>query len=109
MALDITTLLKDMLNAAKPILKNYWKEAKPYAEKESQNFVNNLAMIEKLKLTGQITKEEADIHIQIQKNSFRTVLVAIKGIGIITAENAINAALGAISKAVNTALGWTLL
>lgn len=109
MALDITTLLKDMLGAAKPILKSYWKEAKPYAEKESQSFLSNLAMIEKLKLTGEITKEEADIHVQIQKNSFRTVLVAIKGIGIITAENAINAAIGVIKNTVNSAIGWTLL
>ena len=109
MPLNILNLVKEMITAAKPALQTYWKDVKPYAEKESRSFVQNLAMIEKLKLQGEITKDEALIHIQIQKNSFRTVLLAIKGLGILTAENAINAAIGAIKNTVNTAIGWTLL
>lgn len=109
MALNIASLAKDMLNAAKPVLEGYWKEVKPYVEKESKSFVQNLAMIAKLKLQGSITKEEALLHIQIQKNSYRTVLLAVEGLGLIAVENALNAAIAAISKTVNTAIGWSLL
>lgn len=109
MALNVSALAKDMLNAAKPVLQKFWKEAKPYAEKESKAFVQNLAMIAKLKLEGKITKEEALLHIQIQKNSYRTVLLAVEGLGLIAVEGALNAAIGVISTAVNKAIGWNLL
>jgi hypothetical protein len=109
MALNTSQLLKDMLGAAQPVLKNFWKEAKPYAEMEFRNFAQNLVMIEKLKLQGVINKEKALIHIDIQKNSFRTVLLTIEGLGVLAVEAALNAALGVIKKTVNTAIGWILL
>lgn len=109
MALNINTLAKDMLNAAKPVLQNYWKEAKPYVEKESKAFAQNLAMIAKLKLENKITKEEASLHIEIQKSSYRMVLLAVQGLGLIAVENALNAAIGVISTTVNKAIGWNLL
>ncbi len=109
MSLNLAALAKDMLNATKPILEGYWKEVKPFVEKESKNFAQNLLMIEKLKKQDKITKDEALLHIQIQKNSYRTVLLAVEGLGLIAVENALNAAIGAIKKAVNTAIGWNLL
>lgn len=109
MAINISSIAKDMLNAAKPILQNYWKEVKPYVEKESKAFAQNLAMIAKLKLEGKITREEALLHIEIQKNSYRTVLLAIQGLGLIAVENALNAAIGVIATTVNKAIGWNLL
>lgn len=109
MAINIAAIAKDMLNAAKPVLQNYWKEVKPYVEKESKAFAQNLAMIAKLKLEGRITREEALLHIEIQKNSFRTVLLAIQGLGLIAVENALNAAIGVIATTVNKAIGWNLL
>lgn len=109
MAINVASIAKDMLNASKPILQKYWKEVKPYAEKESKAFAQNLAMIAKLKLENKITKEEALLHIEIQKNSFRTVLLAVQGLGLVAVENALNAAIGVVAGAVNKAIGWNLL
>lgn len=109
MALDTNALLKDMLGAAKDNLGKFWKQAKPYAENESLNMANKLLMIEALKLTGKITKDEALLHIEIQKSAFRTVLLSIKGLGLITVENTINAALDAVAGVVNKAIGWKVL
>lgn len=109
MALDTSSLVSDMLIAAKPSLAAFWKEARPYAEKESKGFAENLAMIASLKLAGKITEQEALLHVQIQKNAYKTVLMAIEGLGIIAAENAINAAVGAIRNVVNTTIGWNIL
>lgn len=108
-SINIAGIVKDMLAAAKPVLEGYWKEVKPFVEKESKSFAQNLAMIAKLKIQGKMTREEALLHIEIQKNSFRTVLTAVQGLGLLAVENALNAAIGVIRKAVNTAIGWTLL
>ncbi len=109
MSLDTTTLVKDMLSAAKENLGKFWKQVKPYAENETMNMANKLLMIEKLKLAGKITKSEAMLHIEIQKSAFRTVLLSIEGLGLIAVENTINAALGAVAKVVNKAIGWQVL
>jgi hypothetical protein len=109
MALNVSELLKEMLGAAKPVVEKFWKEAKPFAETQFKNLAQNLVMIEKLKLKGVITKEKALIHLDIQKNSFRTVLLTIEGLGILAVEAALNAALGVVKKTVNTAIGWNIL
>ena len=109
MSLDTSALVKDMLSAAKDNLGKFWKQAKPFAENETLNMANKLLLIEKLKLEGKITKEEALLHIEIQKSAFRTVLLSIKGLGLIAVEGTINAALGAIAKVVNKAIGWQML
>jgi len=109
MSLDTSALVKDMLSAAKDNLGKFWKQAKPFAENETLNMANKLLLIEKLKLEGKISKEEALLHIEIQKSAFRTVLLSIKGLGLIAVEGTINAALGAIAKVVNKAVGWGLL
>ena len=109
MALKIADIVTPMLDAAKPIFEKYWSDVKPYAEKEAKGFAQNLLMIEKLKLLGKMTQEEAAIHIRIQKNSYLSVLTAIAGISAITAENALNAAIGVVRDTVNKAIGWKLL
>lgn len=107
--LDINKLLEDMLNAAKGEFNNYWKEVKPYAETEFKSFVENLALIGRLKLQGKMTEEKALIHIDMQKNSMRMVFLTIEGLGLLTIQNAINAVIDVIKSTVNTAIGWTIL
>lgn len=109
MSLDTSALIKDMLAAAKENLGKFWKEAKPFAENEAMNMANKLLMIEKLKLEGKITKQEAMLHIDIQKSAFRTVLLSIKGLGLIAVEATIHAALDAVAAIVNKAIGWQVL
>jgi hypothetical protein len=45
----------------------------------------------------------------MQKNSALAVLLTVQGLGLLTVESAINAALGAVKETVNTALGFLLL
>ena len=109
MALNVGQLTKQMLDAAKPILVDFWKETKPFAEKEFRAFAQNLVMIEKLKLTNKISKEAAALHVDIQKNSLRTVLLTIQGLGVLAVEKAIMAAIDVIRGSVNKIIGWNLL
>ncbi|WP_316738778.1 hypothetical protein [Pedobacter aquatilis] len=107
--LDFATLGKQMLDALKGSFKKDWAEVKPYAEKETRAFAENLKLIALLKLEGKIDEERARLHIDIQKNSMRIVFLTIEGLGILAVENAINAAIDVVRNTVNTALGWAIL
>jgi hypothetical protein len=109
MALDIVSLVQPMLDAAKPMLVKSWGEAKDYAQSEARKMGETLASIEQLSAKGQITKDQAEALLDMQRHAMQAVLLTIEGIGLIAAQNAINAALGAIAPVVNKALGWPLL
>ena len=105
----IEDLLKQMLEAAKTVLKTQWKLVKPMAELQLRSTLINLELIAELKLKGKISKEQAALHIEIQKQSIRTTLLSFEGIGIVAAEKALNAALGAARTVVNKGLGWKII
>jgi hypothetical protein len=107
--IDFGQLIKDMSAAAKAVLVKQWKETKPFAEQQLNTFAQNIKMIGELKLKGKITEEKARLHLAIQKESARTVLLTIEGIGIVAAENAINSAIAVVKNTVNKAIGWGLL
>jgi cell division septum initiation protein DivIVA len=102
-------LLKEMLQAAQKVLGKHWKETKPFAEEQFRLFSYNIQMIAEMKNKGQIHEDQARLQMRIQKNSIQMVMLSIEGLGIIAVETAINAALDVARKAVNTAIGWTLL
>jgi hypothetical protein len=100
---------KNMLTAAKGELTSKWIEVKPYAEKEVKAFTENLKFITKLKAEGKINEKQALLYVDIQKSSMRIVLLTIEGLGIVSVENAINAAINSVKESVNTAIGWSIL
>lgn len=109
MSLNASELATKMLDAAKGVLSEKWPEIQDYAEGETKKLAQSLVMIEKLKLAGKISEEQAKLHFDIQKNAARTVLLTIEGLGILTVERALNAASAVVKDAVNTALGFALL
>jgi hypothetical protein len=109
MSLDVDALAGKMFEAFKGKLANKWPEVKDYAEAESKKLAESLAMIETLKLTGQINEEQARLHFDIQKNATRAVLLTIEGLGILVVEQAINAAIEVLRDTVNQAVGFALL
>lgn len=109
MALSASQLSKDILAALKGTFSKKWPEIKDYGEAEAKKLAQTLVMIEALKVSGKINKEQAALHLEIQKNATRTVLLTIEGLGLLAVEAAINAALNVVKDAVNTAIGFTLL
>ncbi len=109
MALNLDQLLPQMLKAAEGVFAAKWPDVRNYAEGEFKKIGVDILNIEQMKLNGTITEEQAGLLLDIQKNASRAVLLSIEGIGLIMAQNAINAALGVVRDAVNTALGFTLL
>lgn len=109
MSLNASQLGRDMLTAFKGVLSDKWPDIKEYGEAESKKLAQTLVMIEALKLAGKINEEQAALHLGIQKNATRMVLLTLEGLGILMAEAAINAALNVVKDTVNTALGFVLL
>lgn len=109
MRVDSQKLLQDMVVAARRVLKRRWPEVKEYAEGEFKKIAESISTIENLKRAGKMTEEQARIHLEIQKNAARTVLLTLEGLGAVIVERAINAAIGAVRKTVNSALGWKLI
>lgn len=107
--IEVKLLLQSMLSASKEVLKKEWKHVAPVAELQIKNIIHNLEQIAELKLNKRITEEQAKLHLTIQKESFKTILLSFEGIGIITAEKAINAALNTVKSTINKAIGWRLL
>ncbi len=109
MSLDVGELASKMHEAFKGELSNKWPDVKDYAEAESKKLAENFVMIEKLKLSGEITEEQAKLHHEIQRNATRSVLLTVEGLGLLAVEQAINAAMKVLKETVNGALDFALL
>jgi hypothetical protein len=109
MSLDINELSQTMLNAFKGQLQANWPQIKHYAEAEAKKLAENLVLIEKLHLLGDMSDEQAALQHKLQKNAARVVLISVQGMSLLMAEQAVNAALDSVKTSVNTALNFTLL
>ena len=109
MALNAKDLLGPILKAIRPILNKYWGDVKDYAETEAEKMAKTLATITELRVANKINDQQAQALLDMQKHAMQAVLLAVEGIGLVAAQNAINAALGAVKDVVNKAIGFALL
>jgi hypothetical protein len=108
-ALSVGPLVEKMVAAARDSLGRDWSKARAFAEPQFDNLARSLVNIGELTAQGAITAEEAAALLEVHKHTTRTVLLAVKGIGLLAAEKAVNAALGAVRDTVNGAIGFALL
>ena len=106
---DVRLLLTDMVDAAQKILTENWVGAKPFIEVESRHILDSIETIARLKEAGKISEEQARLHMNIQRETYLSLLLTVKGIRRVQAENAVNGTLSVIRAAVNRLLGWSLL
>jgi hypothetical protein len=109
MGLDGQQLATQMLSAALPILKSGAEEATAFAEKEFAKIAQTIVSIEAQVAVNQINQEQAELLLEMQTHASRAVLLALQGLALLTVEAAINAALGVVKTAVNTAVKFKLI
>jgi transcription initiation factor IIE alpha subunit len=107
--INLPDILNEMSEVSKKILKSNWKKVRPMAELQLKSILHNLEQIAELKIKGKITEEQAKLHLKIQKESIRTILLSFEGIGIVAAEQVINESLAVIKNTANKYIGWKLL
>lgn len=104
MDIDYKQVINDCIAAAKPELGKGWKSFKPYAELEFKQFAESAQHLAKLKLDGVITDEELAERLTLQKTALKNVMLTIQGIGLVAAQNAINAVIDVVAKAIKASL-----
>jgi hypothetical protein len=107
--LDPKILVSQIVDAMRRTLGKAWSDAQDYAQTEAEKVALTLANIERLSAAGKITKQQAEALLDMQKHATRAVLLTMEGIGLVAAQNAINAALAAVGGVVNKALPWKIV
>jgi hypothetical protein len=108
-SLKLSDLAKSMVGAAKGSLAEDWPKVKDFAKPEFEKLAKAVVDIAKLGPAGKINEQQAKALLAIHRNTTLTVLLTIEGMGLIAVENAINAALGAVRDAINSAAGFVIL
>ena len=87
------------------ILTGAGRDVADYALAEGRKIATSAAEIAALYAKGTIGAEEARLQLSIQKHASRAVLMAIEGVSIVAAEQAINAALNIVVEGIKAATG----
>jgi len=106
--LDVEKLVQEMGKAALPHLKGGAAKAKEFGRVEAEKMARTAQMLALGVAGGKIDEDEATLILDVQKNASRSVLLTIKGLGIVAVENAVNAAMDVLKKAIKKATGVIL-
>jgi hypothetical protein len=109
MALDVQSLATEMLGVAVPLLKKDAQDAESFAKVEFTKIAQTIASIGEQLAAAQINQQQAVLLLNMQKLASQNVLLTLQGLSLLAVEAAINAALGVVKTAVNTAIGFALL
>lgn len=109
MSIRASDLAKSMIATVRSSLGRDWKAARTFTEPELRRLARVLVDLGKLASSGQITEDEARSLLKIHRNTTETVMLTVKGLGVLAVENAVNSALGVVRDAVNTGFGIELL
>lgn len=107
--LILTTLLEEMVAAARTTLEENWPTVAAVASSSFKTLAQALVDIQDMKKDGTISDEQARLLLNMHKNTAKIVLLSVDVIDIVKAEAVINAALNAIKIPVNAALGFHIL
>jgi hypothetical protein len=107
-AIDFPQILKECISLAKHEVGKNWSKLKPFAEHEFTQFAENAEFLAQLRLKNIIDDEEFKVRLRFQQTALNNVLLAIKGIGLKTAENVVNGVLGIVSTALKSAINIVL-
>jgi hypothetical protein len=107
--IDFSKLFSDMLSAAKSQLADKWPAVEGIATLSIKTLAQSLLDIEEMSVKGTISKEQAALLLDLHKNTTKMVLLSVEVIGIVTAEQAINAALDVVKETINSTIGFGLI
>ncbi len=108
---DFGQVVKDALEAAKAEVNdpNTWKSLKDIIKNISDGLVADVKFIAKKKASGEFNEDDARVFLEDQKMLARIRIRSVAIINLQIAERIWNAVAEVFRKAINTALGWTLL
>jgi hypothetical protein len=107
--LSIAALLEQMVDAGKTSFGSSWPGVCDLATSSFKKLAHTLVHIEEMRLDGIVTDEQARLLLDMEKNTFKIVMLSLQGMSLLLVEAALNAALDVVRTTVNTAVGFLLL
>ena len=107
--LDLEKVTKEMFAAAFAVLRERAPKLRSVVELECRKIAQTLALVEVEFVSGELSREEAALLVDMQRSATRSVLLMSQGMSLVIAERAVNGALDVARAAINTALGTRLL
>lgn len=108
-SVDLSDLLRMAIAAAKEAAGPLWSDLKEFAKKAAKNLMNGAVMVAKLRAEDKITDAEAKDLLEEEKTVARIQLRSIIGVGLVTAQNVINAVIAALRGVFNSVIGFALI
>ncbi|MBA3898921.1 MAG: hypothetical protein H0X62_01730 [Bacteroidetes bacterium] len=102
--IDIKKTGAEMLEAMKTILGKHFSEVKKMAIGELEDFAKRTIELAEKVNNGEITQAQAKAILKIRQNAVETVMLSIAGIGLLAAQEAINAAIGILISVLKKAI-----
>jgi primosomal protein N'' len=109
MTFNVEEIAQTMIGAAREAVSDRWPQVQALAEVEFRNLAGSLEAVGRLVAEGKIDQARAQHHAHIYQITARSILATAEGLGVLTAEQALNAGVLAVTKVVNTAVKFALL
>ena len=86
-----------------------WKHLRPMVAAELQSLILMIKWLKEMQQEQQINVSEARIHLEIQKSTLRTRLMALPQLSILQVDELLNKAIDAVRKDIYEYLGWVVM
>ena len=108
---DFGTVVRDAVDAARGVVADpeAWKELKDIIKNVSDSLAADVRLIAKRKLSGEFNEADARVFLEDQKMVARIRIRSVAIIGLHKAEEVWNAVATVFRRAIDTAIGWTVL
>ena len=107
--IDFDNIFNTMLEAGKTELGKNWKKAADLATSSIRTLAQNTVDIQAMRIKGTITQEQAILKMNLQKDSFKILMLSEKAFGLLMVEAALNAIIDSVKAPINAALKFELL
>jgi hypothetical protein len=108
-SLDVKQLAETMIGAAGEAVSDRWPQMQALAEVELRRLAQSIEDLGRLVAAGKIDEAKARHHAHMHQLMARSVLTTVEGLGLLTAEQATQAAIRSVTAVVNRTLKFVLL
>jgi hypothetical protein len=109
MSIDVTAVTNTMIQGVRRSVGERWSAIREIAEPELHKLAQTLEEVQQSYASGKIDANRAFELVEMQRNTAMSVLLAVEGLGILAAREAVDAAAEAAGSVVNRLVGFKLI
>ena len=109
MSIDIGSITNTMIAGVRHAIGDRWSTIRAFAEPELRKLAQTMEDVQQMYANGEITADHAFQLVEMQRNNAMSVLCTVKGLGVRTARQALDAAARVAGAVVNRLVGFKLI